>query len=154
MIDRDSTLSIMRQCELLGEQLYRPCPYVFGRNHGCRDIASEHRPEEAGPGLVDNPQVEEVRGGRAFLDKESGCVKWVNCSSVTAIMPMQRSRDHETTLTQEPLSEVQGAGCPGSATGRCHAGRTRMRAKVGELTMERDFLAGALGRGGLPSAKR
>src|SRR5713101_2358863 len=67
-----------------------------------------------------------VRGGRAFLDKESGCVKWVNCSSVTAIMPMQRSRDHETTLTQEPLSEVQGAGCPGSATGRCHADRTRI----------------------------
>ena len=29
-----------------------------------------------------------------------------------------------------------------------------LRAKVGELTMERDFLAGALGRFGLPSAKR
>jgi transposase len=29
-----------------------------------------------------------------------------------------------------------------------------LQAKVGELTMERDFLAGALGRFGLPSAKR
>ena len=29
-----------------------------------------------------------------------------------------------------------------------------LRAKVGELTMERDVLAGALGRFGLPSAKR
>ena len=29
-----------------------------------------------------------------------------------------------------------------------------LRAKVGELTMEHDFLAGALGRFGLPSAKR
>jgi transposase len=29
-----------------------------------------------------------------------------------------------------------------------------LRAKVGELTMERDFLADALGRFGLPSAKR
>jgi type I restriction enzyme, S subunit len=37
-----------------------------------------------------------VRGGAAFSDKESGCVKWMNCSSVTAIMPTQRSSDHET----------------------------------------------------------
>ena len=29
-----------------------------------------------------------------------------------------------------------------------------LRAKVGELTMERDFLSNALGRFGLPSAKR
>lgn len=29
-----------------------------------------------------------------------------------------------------------------------------LRAKVGELTMERDFLSGALSRVGLPSAKR
>ena len=29
-----------------------------------------------------------------------------------------------------------------------------LQAKVGELTMERDFLSGALGRFGLPSAKR
>lgn len=29
-----------------------------------------------------------------------------------------------------------------------------LRAKVGELTMEHDFLAGALGRFGLPSVKR
>jgi hypothetical protein len=36
------------------------------------------------------------RGGRAFLDKESAGVKWMNCSIATAIMPTQRSRDHET----------------------------------------------------------
>ena len=29
-----------------------------------------------------------------------------------------------------------------------------LQAKVGEITMERDFLAGALGRFGLPSTKR
>jgi hypothetical protein len=29
-----------------------------------------------------------------------------------------------------------------------------LQAKVGELTMDRDFLSGALGRFGLPSAKR
>lgn len=29
-----------------------------------------------------------------------------------------------------------------------------LHAKIGELTMERDFLSGALGRFGLPSAKR
>ena len=29
-----------------------------------------------------------------------------------------------------------------------------LQAKVGELTMEKDFLSGALGRFGLPSAKR
>ena len=29
-----------------------------------------------------------------------------------------------------------------------------LQAKVGEITMERDFLSGALGRFGLPSAKR
>ena len=29
-----------------------------------------------------------------------------------------------------------------------------LQAKVGELTMERDFLSGALGRFGLPSARR
>ena len=29
-----------------------------------------------------------------------------------------------------------------------------LRAKVGELTVERDFLSGALGRFGLPSARR
>jgi transposase len=109
---------------------------------------------------------------------------------------MQRSsRNHETTLTQEPLSEVQGPSCSGSAPGDAtladlgsrhgvHATQIAawrkqalehlsevfdngnpvledaerhirdLRAKVGELTMERDFLAGALGRGGLPSAKR
>jgi len=36
------------------------------------------------------------RGGGAFLDKGSACVKWVDCSIVTAIMPMQRSRDDKT----------------------------------------------------------
>ena len=29
-----------------------------------------------------------------------------------------------------------------------------LHAKIGELTVERDFLAGALGKAGLPSAKR
>ncbi|MDO8476140.1 MAG: helix-hairpin-helix domain-containing protein [Candidatus Rokubacteria bacterium] len=63
------------------------------------------------------------RDGRAFLDKHSSCVEWMNCSIVTATMSMQMSSNHET-LTQEPRIEVQGPGCPGSATGRCHAGRT------------------------------
>jgi transposase len=31
---------------------------------------------------------------------------------------------------------------------------TVLHAKIGELTLENDFLAGALGKAGLPSAKR
>src|SRR5690349_21119532 len=45
------------------------------------------------------------RGDGAFLDTKSGLHKWTNCSMVTAAMPIQRSRSHET-VTQEPLIEV------------------------------------------------
>jgi hypothetical protein len=50
-------------------------------------------------------QGREYRGGRAFLDTKSRLHKWTNCSMVTAAMPIQRSRSHET-VTQEPLIEV------------------------------------------------
>ena len=52
----------------------------------------------------------------------------------------------------EHLSEVFDNGHPGLEDAERHI--RDLRAKVGELTMERDFLAGALGRVGLPSAKR
>lgn len=52
----------------------------------------------------------------------------------------------------EHLSEVFDNGNPGLEDAERHI--RDLRAKVGELTMERDFLAGALGRFGLPSAKR
>ena len=52
----------------------------------------------------------------------------------------------------EHLSEVFEHGSPVLEDAERHI--RDLRAKVGELTMERDFLAGALGRFGLPSAKR
>ena len=52
----------------------------------------------------------------------------------------------------EHLSEVFENGSPVREDAERHI--RDLRAKVGELTMERDFLAGALGRFGLPSAKR
>jgi len=52
----------------------------------------------------------------------------------------------------EHLSEVFENGSPALEDAERHI--RDLRAKVGELTMERDFLAGALGRFGLPSAKR
>jgi transposase len=52
----------------------------------------------------------------------------------------------------EHLSEVFDHGNPVLEDAERHI--RDLRAKVGELTMERDFLAGALGRFDLPSAKR
>ena len=52
----------------------------------------------------------------------------------------------------EHLSEVFENGNPVLEDAERHI--RELRAKVGELTMERDFLSGALGRFGLPSAKR
>ena len=52
----------------------------------------------------------------------------------------------------EHLSEVFDNGSPVLEDAERHI--RELRAKVGELTMERDFLSGALGRFGLPSAKR
>src|SRR5207247_10957862 len=43
-----------------------------------------------------------LRGGRVFLDRKPGLLKWMNCSIVTAAMPMQRSSHHEA-YTKEPL---------------------------------------------------
>jgi transposase len=70
----------------------------------------------------------------------------------------RRSRPSSpSTATWSPtrsqhLSEVFDNGNPVLEDAERHI--RDLRAKVGELTMERDFLAGALGRGGLPSAKR
>ena len=52
----------------------------------------------------------------------------------------------------ENAGEVFESGNPGldDAERRIH----ELQAKVGELVLENDFLAGALGRFGLPSAKR
>ena len=52
----------------------------------------------------------------------------------------------------ERLSEVFDNGSPVLENAERHI--RELHAKVGELTMERDFLSGALGRFGLPSAKR
>ena len=56
------------------------------------------------------------------------------------------------TQVLKHLSEVFDNGHPVLEDAERHI--RDLRAKVGELTMERDFLAGALGRVGLPSAKR
>jgi transposase-like protein len=55
-------------------------------------------------------------------------------------------------LLLEHAGEVFDNGTPGLADAERQI--RDLRAKVGELTMERDFLSGALGRFGLPSAKR
>lgn len=52
----------------------------------------------------------------------------------------------------EHAPEVFEGGTPGLEEAERQI--RELRAKVGELTMEQDFLAGALGRFGLPSAKR
>ena len=52
----------------------------------------------------------------------------------------------------EHAGEVFENGNPAAEDAQRHI--RDLRAKVGELTMERDFLSGALGRFGLPSAKR
>src|ERR1700732_3042992 len=67
----------------------------------------------------------DLRGGRAFLDTKSGLHKWMNCSIVTAAMPIERSRSHEA-VTQEPFFEVQGPGRTGGIARRGDAGRTRL----------------------------
>jgi hypothetical protein len=54
------------------------------------------------------------RGGRVFSDTKWVLLKWMNCSIVTAAMPIFRSSDDEA-FTQEPFPEVQGAHCTGSA---------------------------------------
>ena len=52
----------------------------------------------------------------------------------------------------EPAGEVFDNGNPAAADAERQI--RDLRAKVGEITMERDFLSGALGRFASPSAKR
>jgi hypothetical protein len=66
------------------------------------------------------------RGGRVFSDTKSDLLKWMNCSIVTAAMPVLRSSSHDETFTQEPLSEVQGPYCAGGVEGGFHPRRARL----------------------------
>jgi hypothetical protein len=83
---------------------------------GARDIAAHRRrapvtrpdADEDAVSFFDETRVP-VRGGSVFLDTKSACVRWMNCSTVTAAMPVHRSSHHEA-FTQEPLPEVQGQG--------------------------------------------
>jgi transposase len=52
----------------------------------------------------------------------------------------------------EHAGEVFANGAPDN--GELERRVRELHAKIGEITMERDFLSGALGRFGLPSAKR
>ena len=66
---------------------------------------------------------------------------------------------HPNQLTQWKAQLLDGAaGVFGSEARGERAGPaanlTVLHAKIGELTLENDFLAGALGKAGLPSAKR
>lgn len=69
-----------------------------------------------------------------------------------------RHRVHATQIAAwrkqllEHVAEVFESGSPVLEDAERHI--RDLRAKVGELTMERDFLSGALGRFGAPSAKR
>ncbi len=53
----------------------------------------------------------------------------------------------------EGAAGVFGAGSAGAASAPAVDLKT-LHAKIGELTLENDFLAGALGKAGMPSAKR
>jgi len=60
-----------------------------------------------------------------------------------------------STWRKQLLERVEEVFEHGNAAGEDAESRIRdLQAKVGELTMERDFLSGALGRFDLPSAKR
>ncbi len=86
----------------LDENVVAPAAFAV---HADRDaVCLEHLGELDARELAALVGVEE-RGGLAFLDTKSGGDKWMNCSIVTAIMPIERSRLYET-LTQEPLAEV------------------------------------------------
>ena len=66
---------------------------------------------------------------------------------------------HPKQITQWKAQLVDGAaGVFGSEARGERAGPaadlTVLHAKIGELTLENDFLAGALGKAGLPSAQR
>ena len=66
---------------------------------------------------------------------------------------------HPNQITQWKAQLLDGAaGVFGSEARGERAGPaadlTVLHAKIGELTLENDFLAGALGKAGLPSAKR
>ena len=64
---------------------------------------------------------------------------------------------HPNQITQWKLLDgaagVFGSEARGERAGPA-ADLTVLHAKIGELTLENDFLAGALGKAGLPSAKR
>jgi transposase-like protein len=71
----------------------------------------------------------------------------------------QRFDIHPNQITQWTAQLLDGAaGVFGSEARGERAGPaadlTVLHAKIGELTLENDFLAGALGKAGLPSAKR
>jgi transposase len=63
---------------------------------------------------------------------------------------------NQIALWRKQLLEHAGEVFDHGTPGLDDAGRQiqDLRAKVGELTMERDFLSNALGRFGLPSVKR
>ena len=82
--------SVRRECldhlVVLGERhLRRILTAYFAYYHRARTHLSLDKDTPDGR-PIEPPEAGVVRGGRAFLDKESGGVKWVNCSSVTAIM--------------------------------------------------------------------
>jgi transposase len=54
---------------------------------------------------------------------------------------------------EEGAADVFGPG-RGSGTSQPAVDVKSLHAKIGELTLENDFLEGALGKAGLPSAKR
>ena len=64
---------------------------------------------------------------------------------------------HPNQITQWKAQLLEGAAVFGSAAGPDAAPAVDLKAlhaKIGELTLENDFLAGALGKAGMLSAKR
>src|SRR5665647_3134116 len=81
--------------------------------------------------------------------------KWSFCLKAAMIAANRRDHDQVTAWKAQlegGASDVFGAGSPATAAPAVDV--KSLHAKIGELTLENDFLEGALTKAGLLSAKR
>ena len=77
--------------------------------------------------------------------------RWLNWRSSSTSIPIRSHRGKRSSKAELPMCSV-----PAAATERLQPAVDvkSLHAKIGELTLENDFLEGALGKAGLLSAKR